>query len=141
MATLTLKKKKKAVALTPPTNKPPNPAKPAKPAKPSTPVEPVEAVQDKMDRLNQRLLHASSVWRDYLPLEIGVHKKLFARYESDFSHSAIRKLIMVHVNEAVYLNHIVLGGDRFSIDGEVTGQINDKEKASALKVMGDDAST
>lgn len=120
--TLTLKPKKEPV-----------PAPESKP-KPKKVVEPVISKKQKCNMLNKELRKESEVWRRRMPLKIGILEDIFDGYASKYSKSAIMMLVNTHTKRFQYLKNVEAGGDRYSLDGTVTGQVTEKEIAYATKM-------
>jgi hypothetical protein len=141
---LTLGKKKEQPVIVPTAKKAKKVAPPVaveKKKKPSPPpvIEkkakpPIESTTSKRKRLAKEL-NGFSVWRDKLPLQIGVLDDLFSRFNPAFSKKNIRFVVHQHSLGARYLKNVATGESRYSLLGEVTSEITPKEKQFSHKSL------
>jgi hypothetical protein len=94
----------------------------------------LESKTSKRNRLKKEL-NKFDVWRDRLPLKIGIAEELFSRFSPAFSKKIIRLVVYQHTRGAQYLKNVALGNKRFSLIGEVTGSIERKEKDFSYKAL------
>lgn len=92
----------------------------------------------RMRELGQQLNSYSGIWRDRLPLAIGIEKAIF-RYVSGNHISAskrvVQKLLHQHTSSAQYLRNVMQLAARYHLDGSLAGEIIPAEKEYAgLKV-------
>lgn len=106
------------------------PRQPPKP--PKTPPSELRA-RELSDSLNN-----FTVWRDRLPLAIGIEKQLF-RHIADLHLSAskrvVNKLLHWHTHHRAYLLAVGRGGQRFNLDGTEAGAILPAEREHAGRVL------
>jgi hypothetical protein len=104
-----------------------------KQAKPMIPL----AVSSKA--LDDLLCATSGVWRDNLPLQIGVDDQIrkIAR-AAGHSKNAVRRAIELHCLLPDYLRNLAAdGARRLSLEGEDCGPVTAEQKSIALKMLSD----
>jgi hypothetical protein len=102
------------------------------PRPPKTPPSELRA-RELSDSLNN-----FTVWRDRLPLAIGIEKQLF-RHIADLHLSAskrvVNKLLHWHTHNRAYLLAVGRGGPRFNLDGTEAGAILPAEREHAGRIL------
>ena len=133
-----------AAAVAPKRTYSPKPAKPNKP-KPNRhkkPRQPPKPKQPPPSDLRARELNDSlnnfTVWREHLPLALGVEKQLF-RHINDLHFSSskrvVNKLLHYHTHNRTYLLNVGRGGVRNNLDGTDAGEITQAERDHAARVL------
>ncbi|MDQ5770478.1 ProQ/FINO family protein [Thiothrix subterranea] len=109
------------------TRKPRQPPKP-----PKTPPSDLRA-RELSDSLNN-----FTVWRECLPLALGIEKQIF-RHIADLHLSAskrvVSKALHYHTHKLTYLLAVGRGGMRFNLDGTDAGAITQGERDHAGRVL------
>ena len=78
-------------------------------------------------------LHAEfSVFRDYRPLAIGIHKLLMERL-SDLDKGEVRKALHDHTGATRYLKALEEGAPRFDLDGNPSGAVTAEQQTQAVE--------
>ena len=135
MATLTLKKKKtltlKKIASPMATDKNITPGAETNKTKKS---KFKRTIGEKTKELNKILCKEYPVWRNFLPLRIGVDKVLLSRFrKKGYNYTVIRSLLKTHLSDVRYLNNVLWGGNRYALGGQTNGVIYEKGRIHALK--------
>lgn len=100
-------------------------------------VKPSDIRTDSLDAA----LNNFSVWREYVPLAIGIEKQVFqliARLELSSSKRVVMRLLARHTHDKHYLQRLFAGGGRYNLDGTKAGEIlpmEQKHAADKLAVM------
>lgn len=110
-----------------------------KPTRKPDPKKPAVSPSDlKARELNDRL-NGFKVWRDYLPLAIGVDKTVFKLVNDECfpgaSKKVVQKVLKRHTHHGRYLQAMVQGGGRFHLDGTEEGSINGYQQQLAAEMM------
>ncbi|CAK0764964.1 putative Fertility inhibition FinO-like protein [Gammaproteobacteria bacterium] len=74
----------------------------------------------------QSRLEAFPVWRDHLPLAVGVHKHIrdLLRIEGvPMTVSNLRFVMDHHIHNSIYQRNLVAGGSRYRLDGTPEGVV------------------
>lgn len=58
-----------------------------------------------------------------LPLAVGIHDQILATPNFPFSKTKIRKFLKIYTRKRVYRKKIVMGNNRFNIDGTISAKI------------------
>ena len=125
MATLTLKKKS---AKTKNVEIPvPAPKEAAPTEKQEEPVVEVESKVSKQNRLKKEL-NLFPVWVNKQPLQVGILDDFLKRFYPAFSKKIIRLVMNAHTSSVQYLDKVASGGNRFSLEGDMTSEIQQKER-------------
>lgn len=95
------------------------------------PEPPKLSTSQKSNILNKELREKHEVWRDLLPLKIGVQEQIFELYMSKYSKSAIRMLLRSHTKRPRYLNNTINSDSRYDLEGNKSGSVLDCEKKHA----------
>lgn len=83
-----------------------------------------------LDQLNAAFI----VFRNCLPLAIGVHKAIRERLP-DMNASQLRCALMTHTGSTRYLKAMSQGGARFGLDGEASGSVTPEQQQQALHTL------
>ncbi|UJS26052.1 ProQ/FINO family protein [Thiothrix winogradskyi] len=107
--------------------------KPRQPPKPpKTPPSELRA-RELSDSLNN-----FTIWRERLPLALGIEKQIF-RHIADLHLSAskrvVSKMLHYHTHHRQYLLNAVNGFHRFNLDGSESGELTAGEKAHAWTLI------
>ncbi len=70
------------------------------------------------------------VFRDCRPLALGIHKALLERMP-EIDVGQLRTAMRTHTASTRYLKTLLLGKERFNLDGEVAGEITDEQREVA----------
>lgn len=122
--------------------KPKPPANKSKPKKPPRKPQPKKQVTPpselKKRELNDRL-NGFKVWREYLPLSIGIDKELFKLVNDEHfpgaSKNVVQRLLKMHTLHGLYLQSIAQGGDRYHLNGEPDGTITNYQQQLAAETL------
>jgi hypothetical protein len=101
--------------------------KPAPPKKQKEPIVEVESKISKKNRLTKEL-NLFPVWVNMQPLEVGILADFLKRFYPVFSKKIIRLVMNDHTSCAEYLEKVVKGDNRFNLDGDITSEIQEKER-------------
>ncbi len=87
-------------------------------------------------RLAEWLSQYSAVWRDWLPLRIGVMEDIYALLDehetrSDWSKKVIHKTVYWHTKQEPYLQQQANHGHRYSLIGSVDGVVTGEQQEYA----------
>jgi hypothetical protein len=91
------------------------------------PVVEVESKTSKRNRLKKEL-SIFPVWCNRQPLQLGILDDLVKRFNPAFSKKIIKLVVNHHTVGVQYLQGVSRGGNRFSLDGEITSEIQKKER-------------
>ena len=58
-----------------------------------------------------------------LPLAVGIHDQILATPNFPFSKTKIRKFLKIYTRKRVYRKKMVMGNNRFNIDGTISAKI------------------
>lgn len=124
---------------------------PDKPVTVPVPAEPsVEATTAKQEasrlsdqassQLAEWLGEHSVVWRDFLPLRIGVIEDVYALMAAQgmqdrWSKRVIHKTLRWHTSRTCYWERLMQGGARFGLDGQVSGVVTARQRHTARQAM------
>ncbi|CAG0962279.1 hypothetical protein RHDC4_00762 [Rhodocyclaceae bacterium] len=67
------------------------------------------------------------------PLKIGIRDDLLAAHPGRISAKTAYQLLGTHTKQPSYLAAIVKGGPRYGLNGEVAGEVTEKERAWAIE--------
>jgi hypothetical protein len=123
------------------------PAKPNRNAKPRNKPKPKPRAKkkaykpsdDKVKELNDRL-NVYPVWLNYQPLAIGIERELHQLFSTEHfpgsSKRNVQRLLQKHTNHGRYLQALTVGGSRYHLNGEDSGDgINAYEKQRATDTI------
>lgn len=112
--------------------------KPKPKAKPKAKPKPLVSPSDvRLDNLNASL-NGLSVWRERVPLSLGVEREIFqfiAERQLSASKRVVQRLLRQHTRRRDYLLAIGAGGRRVHLDGSDAGQILPMEQEHAGRVL------
>lgn len=74
------------------------------------------------------------VFRDYLPLAIGIHKTLMERFPG-LDKGQVRTAMKLHTGTTRYLKSILDGAPRFDLDGNPSGVVTAEQHAQAATTL------
>lgn len=120
-------------------NKPGAKPKPKAKRKPRQPPKPPKTPpSDLRARELSDSLNNFTVWRECLPLALGIEKQIF-RHIADLYLSAskrvVSKMLHYHTHKRAYLLAVGRGGMRFNLDGTDAGAITQGERDHAGRVL------
>jgi ProP effector len=75
-----------------------------------------------------------TIFRDYLPLPIGIHRAIGAAYP-EFGKTAIRRALQFHAHSLAYLKNLAAGGYRYDFRGEPLGLITSEHQQQAQEKL------
>ena len=75
-----------------------------------------------------------AVFRDYLPLAIGIDKQLQAR-QSELNRKTMRIALGLHTNSLRYLKSMEKATRRFDLDGNPGEEVSETHRAHAAEVL------
>lgn len=96
-----------------------------KPPRKPNPKKPVISPSElKARELNDRL-NGFKVWREYLPLAIGIDKDVFRLVNDEHfpgaSKNVVQKVLAMHTHHGRYLESVIKGWERYRLDGATDG--------------------
>jgi ProP effector len=86
--------------------------------------------------LLEQLQAEFSVFRDYKPLAIGIHKQLMERMP-DLGKSKVRVALHGHTASTRYLKALTEGAPRLDLDGQPTGEVTVEQQTMAVQTLRD----
>lgn len=84
--------------------------------------------------LLERLYKEFPVFRDHLPLAIGIHKTLTERVPG-LAKGQVWSAMQQHTGSTRYLKALVENAPRFDLDGNATGTVTAEQQAVAAKTL------
>jgi hypothetical protein len=75
-----------------------------------------------------------TIFRDCLPLPIGIHRAIGAAYP-EFGKTAIRRALQFHAHSLTYLKNLAAGGYRYDFRGEPLGLITSGHQQQAREKL------
>ena len=72
-------------------------------------------------------------WNNRLPLKIGIQKDFFTLFGDKHSRKVVRAVLRSRTRTLNYLRNVAKGGNRYTLEGEVSGVISDKDREYARK--------
>lgn len=75
-----------------------------------------------------------AVFRDCLPLAIGIDKQLQTRLE-DVERKTLRVALGIHTSSLRYLKAMTKATQRFDLDGQATDEVTDAHRAHATEAL------
>lgn len=100
------------------------------PAMTATTPTPYQAARDLLKQLQQDF----AVFRDCMPLAIGIDKQLAARLP-DVSRKVLRMALGIHTNSLRYLKAMEKATARFDLDGAQADEVTDLHRSHAAKML------
>lgn len=70
------------------------------------------------------------VFREFRPLAVGIHAALVAALP-EFDPAVLQRAIQLHCSRARYLKAVRAGGERWTLEGRVAGQVSEAEQLHA----------
>lgn len=86
--------------------------------------------------LLKQLQEAHAVFRDCLPLAIGIDKQLLARIP-DLDRKQLRTALGIHTNSLRYLKVMEKATVRHDLDGNTADEVTETHRAHAAKLIGE----
>ena len=74
------------------------------------------------------------VFRDCLPLAIGIHKAIVARLP-EIDPQQLRAAMRMHTASTRYLKALAQASSRFDLDGEAAGEVTAEQRQQALTTL------
>ncbi len=103
--------------------------KPTQPQIKKTPPSEIRA-----NELNQLLGERFTAWRDNEPLSIGIEKQIFQLISAEhlpYSKRVVKRVLKRHCTSTAYLNSVLHGNSRVSLDNAINGDVSTAEKSYA----------
>ena len=72
-------------------------------------------------------------WAGFLPLQVGIDKVLFDNFGGEYGRKNIKAVIYFHTRHEDYIANIALGGNRFTLGGDVAGVISEDQVTMATQ--------
>jgi hypothetical protein len=142
--TLSLKTRRKPAAAPEPPAKPKEQeavaASPPAAPKQGKPAPQPRTIDDTAQKLMGWLGQHSAVWRDGLPLNIGVIAEVYALLEAHgmqgtYSKRAIHKALQWHTGRMDYQHSLLSHPHRYNLAGQVGGEVTDAQRGHAQAVL------
>lgn len=95
--------------------------------------ENARAIRENADRTLRKLY---PVWNECLPLALNEHPAIIAAIRlllPDSNNMAAKDVLIWHVNSRKYLQNVTKGGNRYTLDGEISGQVRQIEIDHSLR--------
>jgi hypothetical protein len=97
--------------------------------------EPIlESKTSKCNRLKKEL-DEFEVWSNKQPLQVGILEDFLRRFHPAFSKKIIRLVMRDQTISVKYLKNVAIGGNRFNLNGEITSEIQKKERDYSHKKL------
>ena len=93
--------------------------------------------REQIRRVETLLPERFMVFREFRPLAVGIHAALVAALP-EFDPAVLQRAIQLHCSRARYLKAVRAGGERWTLEGRVAGQVSEAEQLHAsqrLQVM------
>ena len=100
---------------------------------PTTPTPPTPPAQEAR-KLLKGLQDKFQVFRDYMPLAIGIDKQLLAQ-EADLNRKILRLALGMHTNSFRYLKSMESAKQRFNLDGSDGGEVPEEHRKHASEIL------
>ena len=100
---------------------------------PTTPTPPTPPAQEAR-KLLKGLQDKFQVFRDYMPLAIGIDKQLLAQ-EVDLNRRILRLALGMHTNSFRYLKSMESAKQRFNLDGSDGGEVPEEHRKHASEIL------
>ena len=84
--------------------------------------------------LNERLYAEIPVFREHLPLAIGIHKSLMQRFPEP-GKAQVRAALHFHTGTTRYLKALVEGATRLDLEGNAAGEVTAEQEAQAVATL------
>ena len=96
---------------------------------------PSEVQAKALDRL---LVERFPVWLDYKPLSLGVEADLYQfmdQHQPPASKRVVQRLLRMHCNHGKYLQAVIGGKERYTLIGEIVGEVSSAERDHATRTL------
>lgn len=97
---------------------------------PTTPTPPAQEARNLLKSLQDKF----QVFRDYMPLAIGIDKQLLAQ-EVDLNRKILRLALGMHTNSFRYLKSMERAKQRFNLDGSDGGEVPEEHRKHASEIL------
>ena len=97
---------------------------------PTTPTPPAQEARNLLKSLQDKF----QVFRDYMPLAIGIDKQLLAQ-ETDVNRKILRLALGMHTNSFRYLKSMESAKQRFNLDGSDGGEVPEEHRKHASEIL------
>ena len=97
---------------------------------PTTPTPPAQEARSLLKSLQDKF----QVFRDYMPLAIGIDKQLLAQ-EADLNRKILRLALGMHTNSFRYLKSMESAKQRFNLDGSDGGEVPEEHRKHASEIL------
>jgi ProP effector len=92
------------------------------------------APSNRRNALLERLYKEFPVFRDHLPLSIGIHKAFNERIPG-LAKGQVWSAMQQHTGSTRYLKALVEGAPRYDLDGNPAGEVTAEQQAVAVKTL------
>ena len=99
----------------------------------TTPTPPTPPTQEARNLLKS-LQDKFQVFRDYMPLAIGIDKQLLAQ-EANLNRKILRLALGMHTNSFRYLKSMESAKQRFNLDGSDGGEVPEEHRKHASEIL------
>ena len=100
------------------------------PTPPTPPPPPAQEARKLLKGLQDKF----QVFRDYMPLAIGIDKQLLAQ-EVDLNRKILRLALGMHTNSFRYLKSMESAKQRFNLDGSDGGEVPEEHRKHASEIL------
>lgn len=97
---------------------------------PTTPTPPAQEARNLLKSLQDKF----QVFRDHMPLAIGIDKQLLAQ-EVDLNRKILRLALGMHTNSLRYLKSMESAKQRFNLDGSDGGEVPEEHRKHASEIL------
>ncbi len=97
---------------------------------PTTPTPPAQEARNLLKSLQDKF----QVFRDHMPLAIGIDKQLLAQ-EADLNRKILRLALGMHTNSFRYLKSMESAKQRFNLDGSDGGEVPEEHRKHASEIL------
>jgi len=97
---------------------------------PTTPTPPAQEARNLLKSLQDKF----QVFRDHMPLAIGIDKQLLAQ-EVDLNRKILRLALGMHTNSFRYLKSMESAKQRFNLDGSDGGEVPEQHRKHASEIL------
>lgn len=108
-------------------------SEPTEPAPAATPPESATPVRTAVRELLDRLRSENRVFRERLPMAIGIHRQLAS--STGASAVVVRRVCALQSGSIAYLRHLCAGGPRYDLDGNVSGEVTPEQITAAQQYL------
>ena len=77
-----------------------------------------------------------AVFRDCLPLALGIHKTVKEKMP-EVDVAALRSAMKIHTSSTRYLKALAVGKDRFDLNGNISGEVTEEQREVASTALRD----